>query len=436
MTEPGFRAPDSTGQFNLSLGDYRLSLDPAFSPLTFCNSSPGPLNVFAPPLGRPRLSLGDVRLRLDNEILRRRQVLPKALQALPVTTPPPALANLPKGKGERQFFGPLSSAAVLQLTLEEGLEDLATEINKEVLLDQTRKHKMSFWLVYENDGDPPYNPGSGSDQGPTAKLSMYVTFDDKHKGLTKIGVTVIEMRTPRGFLNGQDFDPSSTYHTSKGPYSGITSLDFEVTTHRTDQLKLKILGRAGVDSTEWGKLVQDFIHEKVSDSPVFPWPRGGLKPFVEIGVATTVTPNWLITQGDVLGVNYQGKIEFDAKLVTGTHWTEATAGARIVLRTATVNTALGPLSVEYSPFGGFVRGYARYNDGREEGHFGIERGVSSSLMLRIGRFGTGLEGVITVSDDPSLQTGNEAGTDPLLSPLDGGPAGHHGLGRLMMQWMF
>ncbi|MDA1280912.1 MAG: hypothetical protein O3B95_12910 [Chloroflexi bacterium] len=436
MSPPGYRTPDALNEPRLSLGDYSLTLDPAFDAFSLSGSAPGPLNILPRPFGRLSLSLGDFRLRLDNSLLRHRQILPKAIRELSVVEPPAALAKLPRGGGDFQVFGPLASEVVMRLVLEEGLDGLATEVNKEVLLDQTRDNRMSFWLVYENDGNPPFNPGSGSDQGPTAGLSMYVTFNDKREGLTKIGVTVIQMHTPRGFLAGQEFAPGSTYQTSPGPYSGIASVDFEVTTLRTDLVQVRILGRAGVDSTEWGKLVQDYIHKSVSGSPLFPWPRNGLRPFGELGVAALVTPRWVLSQGEVLGVNYTGKIEFDAKLVTGSHWTEATAGARVVLRTATVNTPLGPLSAEYSPFGAFVRGFMRYNDGREEGRFGVEGGAKSSFMLNIGRFGVGLEGIITMSTDPALQTDNAVGSQPLQSPLDGGPAGHHGLGRLLLKWDF
>ena len=360
--------------------------------------------------------------------------------------PPPALAKLlgrPGTSNLTLFFGPLPSAEALLFFISENLDSLATELNKILLLDQLNTEQMTFWLAYENDGSPPFNPGSGSDQGPTARLSLFVTFDKMRTGLTKLGVTVIDMHTPRGYLDGQAFDPGSTYRSDKEPYSGIASLDFEVTVLKKGHINVAILGSVGVDSSEWGRFVQGVIHKEVSGSPLFPWPRDVTKPFAEVGVAVLVTPQWALTKDEVFGIKYRGTIEFDAKAVTGTHRTEATVGARVVLRLATVNTLLGNLNIEYSPVGVFGRGFMRYNNGSEGVRFGIEGGVSSSIMLKVGSLGIGIESKTTVSTDPALQTSNPAGSAPLLNPLSsltgeptGGPKGHHGLGRVILSWTF
>lgn len=304
-----------------------------------------------------------------------------------------------------------------------------------------------FWLVYRNDGPLPYNPGSGSDQGPTAFLAMYVTFDQKKTGLTRVGWRVIDMRTPRGYL-APGVKPASTelYTTAQGPYSGISSIDFTVTALRTGELKVDFKGAVGVDSAKWGKFVQDFIHTKVSNSPLFPWPeKDPPKFFAELGVAALWTPDKVLTSGEVLGIKYEGKLEFGAEASVGTQGPGAGLDARLVLRTATVNSPLGQVSVEYSPLGAFGRGFIRTNDGREGSLAGVEGGFRASAMVKIGRLGIGLSGEITVSTDPALQTDNPAGSHPLLNPLSapigsgeswGGPAGHHGTGQLVLTWSF
>lgn len=304
-----------------------------------------------------------------------------------------------------------------------------------------------FWVVYRNDGSLPFNPGSGSDQGPTAFLGLYVTFDQKRTGLTRLGWTVIDMRTPRGYLApGQENSSNSIYGAPVGPYSGISSIDFTVTVARSGELKVDFRGAAGIDSAKWGKFVQDFIHTKVSNSPLFPWPeKDPPKFFSEMGVAVLVTPQKVLTSGEALGITYEGKIEFGGDVAVGTQGPKSGLDARLVVRTATVNSPLGKISAEYSPIGVFGRAFLRLNDGRESSLAGVEGGVRASAMVQIGRLGIGLTGEIAVSTDPALQTGLPAGSRPLLNPLSapvgsgldlGGPAGHHGTGQLVLTWSF
>jgi hypothetical protein len=303
-------------------------------------------------------------------------------------------------------------------------------------LDTLSMRGSRLWIVYENDGSLP-NAGSGSDQGPTAFFGLYLSFDRQRTGLTRLGWTVIDMRTPRPTLPpGQPADSSGRYETPPGPYSGISSIDFTVTALRTGTVKVDITGAAGVDSTRWGKFVQDVIHTKVSNSPLLPWSNNPEKLFAQAGVAALWTPNKVLQQGNVFGISYEGKIELGGNVTTGSHRTEATAEARYVIRTASVMTPLGDISAEYSPLGAFARGFLRYNDGRTEGFAGVEGGVNTKLMVNIGRLGIGLAGDITMSTDPALQTPNPAGWGPLLSPLTGAPAGHHGRGQVVLTWRF
>ena len=271
------------------------------------------------PFPNGRFSFGLTPLQLSPELSRfafkamlsRQNLLPVwdfALEhgrlnlSLPFNAPPVSESNLRAGGGTGSkviFEIPTLTDSILQNS--RSLENFASAIGAE----PSSLRGRHLWIVYENDGAPPFNPGSGSDQGPTAFLGIYFSFDDKSKGLTKVGWTVIDMRTPKGTLpSGAPFSSSSRYETPRGPYSGISSIDFTVTVHRTGQVKIDILGAVGVDSSKWGKFVQDAIHEKISNSPLFPWPKDSLKPFAEGGVAVLLTPQKILSDGEVLGISY------------------------------------------------------------------------------------------------------------------------------------
>jgi hypothetical protein len=338
-------------------------------------------------------------------------------------------------------FGPLSSDAVLRaltyVPSSPGWLERALQARDE------RESVADLYLVYENDGTGMFpNFGSGSDQGRTAALYLYLDLKTVRTGLTRVGVTAMEMTTPRGTLPaGAPKDSSSRYETGQGPYSGVATIDLGYTVSRSGTSKVDFMLSAGVDSREWGKAVQDLIHEKISDSPVFPWP-GGTTPVLEAGVAFSKTIDDL-THGDFAGLSYTGRLELDASVLTGTRRTEATGSARFVIRTAKVHTALGAIDVEFSPLGAFARGFARYNDGREVPLAGIEGGVNASVMVNIGRIGIGLSGEGLVSTDPAFQTDQPAGAYPPalgISPVVGDgfglPAGAHGTGQLILKLEF
>lgn len=437
-----FTIPGSYGNKKFSLGDFQLKLDPrlGLKPPAKVLSAPGPLGKKPSWFGITPLSIGNTKRHLSNATLGSgRNSLWKIMNELPSVLLPNQY-NLNKSA---VVFGPVSSDMILPILLSEKMEKQAIEMNKALLLSQVNpKNKISFWFMYENDGDPPFNFGTGSDQGPTAKLSLFVTFDKEPKGfsLTKIGVTLINMYTPQGYLDGQASNPSSTYRTKDGPFAGITSLDFEVSAYKSNKIQVKILGSLGVDSSEWGKLVQDFIHKQISNSPVFPWPKGKLKLFAEIGGKVKFVPlKTIFGYSEFMGIKYHGKMEFDAKIITGTHRTETTLGTRIVLTQIVSKTSLGEVRVEYSA-GVFVRGFFRYNDGRRKMISGFEGGTELSLMFKIGRLGIGLAGTMTSSQDPALQTNNSAGSSPVINKFPvgfrGGPAGHHGVGKAFLSWSF
>ena len=306
-----------------------------------------------------------------------------------------------------------------------------------------RESALDFYVVYENDGSGIIpNFGSGSDQGRTAALYLYANFNKHGLGLSRIGLTAMEMTTPRGTLPaGAPGGPASTYETPPGPYGGVAAIDVGITVARSGTSKLDFLVAAGIDSREWGELVQDFIHEKISNSPVFPWPSG-TKPLVEGGLHINKTiPD--LTRESFAGLSYTGRLELDASVITGSRKSEATAGARFVIRTAKVHTPAGAVSVEFSPLGAFARGFVRYNDGREAPIAGAEGGVNSSVMLNVGHLGIGLRGEGVVSTDPAFQTGLPAGAHPTAleaSPVVGEgfglPAGAHGTGQVILKFEF
>src|SRR5262249_42130598 len=141
--------------------------------------------------------------------------------------------------------------------------------------------------------------------------------------------------TPRGYLpEGAPVSSQSHYRSAVAPYQGVTSLDFEVRVSESHDVSVDMFQRVGVDSVRWGKFVQDFIHEQISNSPLFPWPRELEKFFYQGGAVLNVTPSWLQTQSEWRGLWYRGQIEFDGKFEAGTHATELTVGARYNIRTA------------------------------------------------------------------------------------------------------
>lgn len=349
----------------------------------------------------------------------------------------------PPGQPTRLVFGPLSGDSVLRALT--SIPDKPDWLTRALRPREARERTDELYVVYENDGVGFPNEGSGTDQGRTAGFGATWNFNKQGLGITRVGLTAMEMITPRGKLRpGDAFGPESTYETGQGQYSGILAADIGVTVSRSRKSRVEILLRGGIDSREWGKVVQDFIHQHISHSPLFPWPTG-TKPLVEGGVNWHHSIDNLYSK-EFAGLKYRGRLELEANAITGTRRSEGTMQARFVIRTAEVQTPVGPISVEFSPVGALVRGFVRYNDGREAPLPGVEAGVNSSLMVNIGRVGIGLRGEAILSTDPAFQTGTDAGSHPTAlkaSPFvgsDGGgygmPAGHHGSGQLIfkLEW--
>lgn len=370
--------------------------------------------------------------------------------ASPPLAPLLQLPSPPEPKGDARptllIFGPLSTDQTLRALTQAPYKPdwLDRMLRPETLEEQANSEsKVDVYIAYSNDGTGNIaNQGTGSDQGDTAGLRGDAIFNKHGTGLSRIGLTLIGMTTPRPTRPaGAPFGPETTYQTPKGPYSGALTVDVGVTVLRSGGSVVDFVASAGVDSREWGKLIQDFIHEKVSNSPLFPWPSG-TKPLVEGGIIWRHTIEDL-TKQSFAGLSYTGRLELDAAALTGTRRSEATVGARFVIRTEKVRTSTGDIWVEFSPVGAFARGFVRYNDGREQSLAGAEVGVNSSIMINFGRFGLGLRGEAMSSSDPAFQTAAEAGSHPTAfkaSPLVGQgygmPAGHHGTGQLIFKISF
>jgi hypothetical protein len=361
------------------------------------------------------------------------------LKSYPVALGPPNVERLLPANPEptvapfHAAFGPLRPADVERVKA----GPVAGDTDLFSLPTAELPSAWDLWVIYENDGSGIVpNFGSGSDQARTAALYIKAQRRGNAVGLTRIGVTPIEMTTPRGTLpKDAPFAPSSTYETPPGPYSGIVSLDVGVTVQRSGATTIEVFGSAGVDSAAWGKLVQDTIHTKISGSPLFPWPTG-TKPLAELGAAGHQTLDRIL-ESDFRGLTYTGRLEFDQSLVTGTRRTEGSLRARFVVRTAALGTPIGPISLEFSPMGVMTRAFVRYGDGRVAPLTGVEAGVSSSMMVNLGRVGLGLAGEMLISSDPAFQTPLEAGMHPAVTSATGwlssGPAGHHGVGQLIFR---
>jgi hypothetical protein len=352
---------------------------------------------------------------------------PPNVERLLPANPSPAMAPF------QAAFGPLLPTDIDRLNF----GPRAGEANLSSLLSSEPASAWDLWMIYENDGSGIVpNFGSGSDQGRTAALYVVAQRRTRAVGLTRIGVTPIEMMTPRGTLPaGGPEGPTATYTAPADPYSGIVSLDVGVTVHRGGGTTVEVFGSAGVDSPAWGKLVQDTIHTKISGSPLFPWPSG-TKPLAELGVAGHQTLDRIV-ESDFRGLTYTGRLEFDQSVVIGTRRTEGSLRARFVVRTAALGTPVGAISLEFSPMGVLTRAFMRYGDGRVASLAGVEAGVSSSMMVNLGRVGLGLAGEMLMSTDPAFQTPLEAGRHPAVTSATGwlssGPAGHHGVGQLIFR---
>jgi len=281
------------------------------------------------------------------------------------------------------------------------------------------EHGDELYLVYENDGDGIVpNFGAGSDQGRTAAVHVFIRKHPVRTGLTEAGVG-FDMYTPRGF------DPKTpsgmpppeqarylgTYTTAPGPYAGLVYGHVKGIVSKEGRITTEVSGAVGANVQEAGKLAQDFIHRNISNSPLFPWPRG-TTPFAELGVGKTLTVQ------DVLGrhefdnhLEWRGRLELGWDAVTGTRRTEATVKGTFVLESAIWHTELGDFHLEWS-LGGMGRAFMRYNDGRTSTEMGVEAGFNTSVMVTRGRLGLGLQGEDLFSTDPAFRTGLPAGREP------------------------
>jgi hypothetical protein len=217
-------------------------------------------------------------------------------------------------------------------------------------------HRYELWIVSANDVDP---LGGGSDQGPTAMFRVFVRDREKTAGLAAIGITVIDMYTPRP-VPIKDGNFSHTYETDGANFSGIYSLDFELLMTKQETFSVTILGSVGIDSKIWGQLIQTLVHKWV-DSPVFPWPPENLKLFAQAGPQVLWSPKKLIKQVNLAGIRMSGRIEIEGTGTIGTHRTESSLAARLVMKNlAAEMNSRDKLAIEIAA-GGRATAFMRYS---------------------------------------------------------------------------
>jgi hypothetical protein len=321
------------------------------------------------------------------------------------------------------------------------------------------EHGDELYLVYENDGDGIVpNFGAGSDQGRTAAVHVFVKKHPARTGMTDVGVG-FEMYTPRGF------DPKTpagspppeqarylgTYTTEPGPYAGLVYGHVKGIVGKEGRVTTEVSGSVGANVQEAGKLAQDFIHRNISNSPLFPWPKG-TSPFGELGVGQTLTIQDVAGRHEFANhLEWRGRLELGWDAVVGTRRSEATVRGTFVLESAIWQTELGDFHLEWA-LGGMGRAFMRYNDGRTSTVMGVEAGFNTSVMITRGRLGLGLQGEDLFSTDPAFRTGLGAGKEPAafgatplsavqtgVGPRDlklGFPSGWYGTGQIIIRWSF
>ncbi|MBI3468430.1 MAG: hypothetical protein HY000_35965 [Planctomycetes bacterium] len=402
--------------------------------ITWDHLQPPP--VYGPP-PPPKLS---PRQQLERILRDRGQVeLWEWLKFVPETREVPAAIKslIPRSDQSIVFQSPLDDTVRSTLDRTLGRADKRAQSLIDALPEDPQRYEL--WLVYANDGSGVPNSGGGSDQGPTAMLRMFVRDRKSTSGLTTVGITIIDMHTPRP-VPIKDENSSQTYSTT-GPnaYSGIASLDFELLMTKQGTFSVTILGSVGVDSKAWGKLVQDFIHkQKFVDSPLFPWPPENLKLFAQGGTQVLWSPMKLIKQPKVAGIRMRGRIEIEGTGTVGTHRTESSLAARYIMKDlAAEMNSRDKLAVEIAA-GGRATAFMRYNDGSSSPRVGYEGGPEIRFYARQGRWGAFLAGCIIVSQDPTRKTDLPAGSAPVAFDLANisGPEGAHMVGTLGLECRF
>lgn len=175
-------------------------------------------------------------------------------------------------------------------------------------------------------------------------------------------------RTPAGVSPPPDKQYLGTYQVAQpGPFAGIIAAHVRGIVSKEGRVTAEVYGALGADVDAAGKAAQDFIHRRISNSPLFPWPDD-TQPFAELGVGKTLTIQ------DVGGrQEFDNHLEFGWDAVTGTRRTEATVKGTFFLESAIWHTELGDFHLEWS-LGGIGRAFIRYNDGRPSTEMGVEAG--------------------------------------------------------------
>ena len=366
-------------------------------------------------------------------------LFPRLLAPSPHPTIPPFLL----------MYGPLSPEEARRAAGGEPKGPTATE---------WFQHSDEIYLVYENDGDGIVpNFGAGSDQGRTTAVHIFVKKHPLRTGVTEAGVS-LEMYTPRGFtpMTPAGVPPPAsarylgTYTTAPGPYAGLVYGYVKGTVKKDGRTTTDVYFAAGANVEEAGKMAQDFIHKNVSNSPLFPWPKGS-RPFVEWSLGKTLTIQDIGGRHEFQNhLEWNGRLELGWEALTGTRRTEAAVRGTFFLESAVWHTEVGDLHLEWT-LGGVGRAFMRYSDGRTGTDSGVEAGFNTSVMINRGRLGLGIQGEEIFSTDPAFRTGLGAGREPAAfgaTPLSGVstgvapdvklgfPSGWFGTGQIIIRWSF
>jgi hypothetical protein len=348
---------------------------------------------------------------------------------------PPMISPAPS---DQQKFSPFQLE--LELTQKQA-QTLSDEYGG--LLDPKSRTGTTFYLIYGNDGRG-VNPGRGSDQGRTAYLAfgwdMKTNKGDPTSPEHHIRITAIDMYTPKA-LGTPPREPGveprdTTYATGpRHPYSGVASVEFGITTYADGGWRIDRLVAIGVDVPALGKVLQDGVHDYLSNSPHFQWQERKIKPLFEAGVHATRQSRTL--KFDSLSLT--GRMEVSGGFLAGSRRTEADLSCKYIVEQAHLR---GPDAVYWEmSLGALARGFVRYNDGRPSADVGVEAGFIGELAAHFGKRTTvRVQYTDIQSTDPAYQTRNTADELALgqeIAPVSASTGkGGHGIGFVKLELHF
>ncbi|WP_331234147.1 hypothetical protein [Natronorarus salvus] len=286
------------------------------------------------------------------------------------------------------------------------------------------------YVIYSNDGNLP-NFGSGSDHWLTAFLQFGCRWNPEGRGYTDAAY-VMEMFTPPGMLpEGAPRDATQQYAVPYDLWMGLIYATFEYRIASVNDYDLNVTWHVGANSLDAGKVIQDLVHEYVSDSPFFPWPSG-IEPYGGVGAGFQRRQS--VFDSAIL----RGEIVFGGDALLSTHRSHGELSATLELHTGEWSW-LGTNWRLKGGVGGSGRLFARYGDQREGTVAGAEYDIETRIGLDIGNFGVEVFGNALMSTDPAAQgledfASTSDYTSPLFLPGFLAPDGHFGTGGFQLTY--